>query len=87
MTIPPIEEWSPVYGFEGFYSVSNHCRVRSEERRITHPGPWNKPLARTIRQRILRQKPSGEVSLSRDGKTISRRAAALMADAFGQAAA
>ena len=45
-----IEEWRPVPGWEGFYSVSNHGRVRSEERVVPHRHTGTT----TVRERILR---------------------------------
>lgn len=57
----PTETWLPVAGWEGFYSVSNLGRVRSEERTIVHA------IGRTqfVRERILRAatKRSGHQSV------------------------
>lgn len=30
------EEWRPVVGYEGYYEVSNHGRVRSVDRVVPH---------------------------------------------------
>lgn len=48
------ERWTPVAGFEGLYSVSDHGRVRSEPRIVPVAGSrGHTPHARTIRSCIL----------------------------------
>jgi hypothetical protein len=81
------ERWSPIPGYEGYYSVSDHPRIRSETRRITHPGPWGMPLTRTLRGRVLKAKPSGEVTLSRGGVATTVTVQAVAAVVFGRPAA
>lgn len=62
------EEWRPIPGYEGYYSVSNLGHVRSEPRVIDRPGPKG---VLTVRGRILKQVPHYRdqymmVSLNRD---------------------
>jgi hypothetical protein len=78
------EVWADIVGYEGYYSVSNWCRCRSETRTITHPGPWGLPVfTRTLRGKILRQKPNGEVTLSRGNIQKTVKVPQLAAAAFG----
>jgi hypothetical protein len=68
------EEWRPVIGYEGRYSVSNLGRVRSE-----------RDGRGTVRGRILKERPhEGYVRyvLYRDGKPRSLFGHALVAAAF-----
>lgn len=51
MTADAIEEWRPVVGWEGYYSVSSLGRVRSEPR-VIFLGAERRP--QTIRGRILK---------------------------------
>ena len=34
--MPAVEQWKPVYGYEGIYEVSSHGRVRSLDRVVTY---------------------------------------------------
>lgn len=47
------EHWRPVPGWEGFYAVSDHGRVRSEHRVILQTNG----IRRIVRERILRPAP------------------------------
>lgn len=65
------EVWLPVTGFEGFYSVSNLGRVRSEARVV--PGRWG---PKRVRERILVLTPRNKVghlgvALHREGEQVS----------------
>jgi NUMOD4 motif/HNH endonuclease len=46
------EEWQPVVGYEGYYTVSNLGRVRSEQRYVTNNKDGGKRLVRSL---ILKQ--------------------------------
>lgn len=74
-----IEEWRPVVGYEGRYSVSSLGRVKSLERqvRVGHGA------TRTVRERILRPGPkaSGHLSVAL-GKGASNDVHVLVAAAF-----
>lgn len=52
LTPPPelVEEWRPIPGYEGIYSVSSLGKVRSEERQIAHGSSF-----RTVKERVLCQ--------------------------------
>ncbi|MGO9385762.1 MAG: hypothetical protein ACLP4W_27725 [Mycobacterium sp.] len=79
------ELWCPVpiARYADSYSISTRHRVRSEERLITHPGPWGKPLTRVVRSRILKVGRYGNVTLSVDNTPISVQVTSLAAAAFG----
>lgn len=75
------EEWKPVVGFEGLYSVSNLGRVRSEERRKINP------LCGTslVKEKILAlQTVYGykKVLLTLNGVPNHKRVHRLVAEAF-----
>lgn len=55
------EEWRPVVGFEGLYSVSSHGRVRSETRVVKYVNG----KSQTVRQRIMSpaKKKTGHMSV------------------------
>jgi hypothetical protein len=86
----PGENWLPVVGFEGEYSVSDQGRVRSESRyvRCLSGSPTNLVESRRLlRQRILKVTMSSgypKVALGRgsDGRDRGRRIHVLVAEAF-----
>lgn len=74
-----VEEWLPVVGYEGYYEVSDHGRVRSLDRTDS--------LGRLQRGRVLRQgvrKKTGHrlVSLWRENVGHSRDVHRLVGEAF-----
>ena len=77
------QQWRPVpvTGYDHAYSVSDHHQVRNEQRLITHDGPW-RPFSRTIKERILKAKPDGYVTLSVDNIPKCVRIADLVRQAF-----
>lgn len=79
---PEGEEWRPVVGWENFYEVSSHGRVRSLERTIPHR--YSGTL--TIRSRVLKQHahPSGHlmVMLARSGSYPTRKVHQMVLEAF-----
>jgi hypothetical protein len=54
MTDLPNENWKPIPGFEGFYSVSNLGRIRSEFRIVPREGRGNL----TIKEKIIKTPPT-----------------------------
>lgn len=88
-TIEPIqEEWRPVVGYEGLYSVSSLGRVRSEERVASLKG-HPRLRSRRVPSRILRQTLRGpgkygylRVNLYRDGVMQAVNVHLLVAAAF-----
>lgn len=63
------ERWKPILGWEGFYEVSDHGRVRSMNRIIEHPigGPTRR------RGKVLRATPDSSGHLVLDLKRIGQR--------------
>lgn len=75
------EEWRPVRGFEGLYSVSSLGRVRSEPRTITDVN------GRTVNRKGTDLKPSLSrgyhlVQVCRDGRIYCRGVHVLVLEAF-----
>lgn len=56
MEVARKEQWRPVDGYEGRYSVSDHGRVRSEARRVPNNANGS---TRGVRERMLKQNPDG----------------------------
>jgi hypothetical protein len=83
ITPPPelVQQWRPVPGYEGLYSVSSLGDVRSEQRRTAHGSS-----SRTVRERILCQNRTTNNYLSlrlwRDGEFRVARVHQLVAEAF-----
>lgn len=76
------EEWRPVVGYEGLYSVSNLGRVRAEE--IERPSKWGtmmKVPERIMSLSILEGRKY-RVSLTKDKKRSSYTVHRLVAQAF-----
>lgn len=77
------ERWVPIPGYEGYYSISNRGRVRSEARRVPATGyQWRDKPAKIIRTRTQARK-SPAVYLSKDGDRKQIRVSVLMEEAFG----
>jgi HNH endonuclease/NUMOD4 motif len=76
------EQWLPVVGYEGLYSVSSLGRIRSEVRRVKHPMGGIVQL----RERILRDSRAGrgyrKVALCREGTQTTRAVHKIVAEAF-----
>ena len=76
------EQWRPVVGFEGYYEVSDHGRVRGVAREVRH---WRGgTLRKPGRLRALTTDNWGyrRVSLSREGHTTIHFVHVLVAAAF-----
>lgn len=81
-----VEIWKPVVGWEGYYAVSSHGRMRSEERTIHVPASTSmRAYARTYQERILRLgqiKGYPFADLNRDGQLKRTMVHRLVAHAF-----
>lgn len=80
----PAEEWRPIVGYEGYYEISSHRRVRSCDRRSPTTRVHGYPDAptRQARGRLLKPGRTGVV-LSKDGRTTYHRFDDLVWAAFG----
>ena len=80
---PTPEQWRPVVGYEGFYEVSDHGRVRSLDRMVTRQATGVRLFRRGM---MLRGTPNGsghlKVDLRRDGERSSRFVHRLVLEAF-----
>jgi NUMOD4 motif/HNH endonuclease len=81
LSFDDLETWKPVPGWEGFYEVSDHGRVRGVDRIIQHgKHAW------TVRGKILAACMDGHgyylVNLYRDSKPTKRNVHVLVAAAF-----
>jgi hypothetical protein len=77
------EEWKPVVGYEGYYEVSNKCRVRSIERTATNKyRNGQKRVHGVLRRTEVNHFGREQVVLSKDGKTKKYFVYRLMAAAF-----
>lgn len=76
------EEWRPVVGYEGFYSVSDQGNVRSEPRIARHhTGRPSHRAGKRLKQ-IDDSRGYLQVGLSKDGKVAIRKVSHLVAEAF-----
>lgn len=73
-----IEQWREVPGWVGYYSVSDHARVRSEPRFV-----HRRVGGYTVVGRVLRPNGTGCVNLSKPGARRSVSCRTLAAEAFG----
>jgi len=82
-----IEQWRAVPGWDGFYEVSSHGRVRSLDRYVTHKASAYRPEQQHFKRgRILKATLDGfgypGVHLYRPGEVEAVRVHALVASAF-----
>jgi hypothetical protein len=80
-----VERWLPVIGFEGFYEVSNHGRVRSTDRLARcsrNPEKSRIWRGRPIKPRAVNANGHLMVSLCRDGKVFRRLVHHLVLESF-----
>jgi hypothetical protein len=78
----PGERWLPVPGWEGYYSVSDMGRVRSEIRTVTYITGETRRYKGAIRRTFLSDKGRHRVSLSRHGRDKTHLVSHLVAAAF-----
>lgn len=77
-----IEQWVPVFGYEGLYSVSSLGRVRSEDRVVRHFSGGPKRLHGAIRKAHVNINGYLQLLLSKDGKNVRHRVHRLVLSSF-----
>jgi len=73
------EEWRPVVGWEGWYSVSNLGRVRRDSR---HQEVRRRHAGRVLSVRFHPRRRYAAIHLFRDGASLDRYLHVLVAEAF-----
>lgn len=68
MNNPTIEDWKPIPGYEGLYSVSNCGRVRAESRTVRHFSGGPKRLKEKLRSPVLSKHGYLSVVLSKEDR-------------------
>jgi len=77
-----MEIWKDVYGFEGYYKVSNYGNILSVERVVIASG-YQRTFERRISERLLKPKTgTGVVTLVKDGKKRHVTVARIVAETF-----
>ena len=79
------EQWLPVVGYEGFYSVSNKGNVRAEERVIQSAnrfGPMHKHLKRKDVKQSNGRHGYKLVRFCKDGKAVTKTVSRIVLEAF-----
>lgn len=78
----PGEQWLPVPGYEGHYSVSNHGRVRSDSRMVTFKDGRSRRVTETILKTIKHVNGYPSVSLCKNSKRKTHFVHRLVLEAF-----
>ena len=73
------EQWKPVKGFEGLYSVSNLGRIRTEARKIERSDGLVRYLQAKVREVVL---DSLTLTLTKDKKVYYNYIHRLVAESF-----
>lgn len=77
------EQWLPVPGYEGYYEVSDHGRVRSLPRAVQYTGRGTWRLrGRMLTLQSSRKSPYLRVPLSRGGKVVTTLVHRLVLETF-----
>jgi len=76
------EQWVPVFGYEGLYSVSSLGRVRSEDRVVRHFSGGPKLLRGTIRAAHMNCNGYMQLCLSKEGVNLKHRVHRLALSSF-----
>lgn len=75
------ERWLPVVGWEGFYQVSDHGRVRTVSRKVSTGRGW-----RIVPQTVRRPGPTRcgylNITMSRPGRVSTRTIHTVVLEAF-----
>lgn len=83
LTTPAVEVWKDIEGFEGYYEVSSHGRIRSVERDIVERnGIKTQHLKGRIRKQIMGTMGYYMLHLNKDGHYKSCFVHRLVAEAF-----
>lgn len=77
-----LEKWIPVVGYEGYYEVSDHGRVRSIDREITTKTGLTRQCTGRVRKQVVRKDGYLSVSLSRESETSVLLVHRLVLEAF-----
>jgi hypothetical protein len=77
-----IEVWKPVVGWEGFYSVSELGRVRSERRKVVRTDGKRYTVSERIIQPTVDRKGYERIYLRRPGESRNASVHRLVAEAF-----
>lgn len=79
-----IETWKPIPGYEGFYSVSDQGRIRSEARTMRHAWKENAVIPVKEKIRVLSPNSRGYLSFQacRDGAMKTLRVHVCVLEAF-----
>jgi hypothetical protein len=78
----PTEQWRPIPGYEGYYEVSDHGRVRSVERVVVRSDGRSCRYPGVVLQPFLRDDCHRTVTLARDGRRQTRWVYQLVMLAF-----
>ena len=85
-TTPAVEVWKEIEGYEGYYEVSSHGRVRSLDRYIDTVNVLGEHLQKLYKGRVLKQwyMPKGyaQISLNKDDIRNNYLVHRLVAEAF-----
>ena len=85
-TIPAVETWRPVKGFEGLYEVSSLARVRSLDRQITKQHNTGTYYLYNVRGKMMNPEKAANgylvVKIYKEGKTYHKLVHRLVAEAF-----
>lgn len=77
-----MEIWKDVEGYEGYYQVSNHGRVKSLERYVPHPICGMKKVSEKILSQSVESNGYFRTSLTKNGKCVKVLVHILVAKAF-----
>ena len=76
------EQWRAVPGYEGFYEVSDHGRVRSLDRTVVTKAGWAQRCLGKVLSPAINKLGYQHVNLSKENKQRSQNVHALVAEAF-----
>ena len=76
------EQWRAVPGYEGFYEVSDHGRVRSLDRTIVTKAGVSKTLNGKVLKQTMGKRGYVSIMMSRNNGTRRRETQGLVAEAF-----
>lgn len=74
--------WKDIYGYEGFYAISEKGEVKSLERMVRHPKGGNKIIRERIKPQFVGSNGYFIVSLNKNGVGCTKTVHRLLAIAF-----